>query len=647
MTKMRNILGLHFGHDGAACVLRNGEISGYVLRERSNRVKHALGIADTEIQRALNDADIAHGEIDFIAITSTQSVELLTGLIDDFTICIDAHPDDSAPSTLIETLGISPERIEPLQRHSVRPALTDDSEGFATTLFRSVFPEGENADWAELAAVGWLDNYSTARNWSPEVGMDALAARPAQTDDAMRYGFHLPITVKWHGRQVPGCFVQHHMAHGAACYYRSGFENAAVLTHDGFLSGNSYHSGLNFYGDGQRLWPVSPNHLTLGMVYNFAAEMTGLGLVHGAGKLMGLAPYGQPVFFDEAFVGNETDIRARFGTDHWTAWSEHCRTEGNRRGYDMTALGDSDRVTEPINADIAASTQLLFEETYLAAVRALARMLTAGGHGTANLCLSGGTALNCPSNSRIWREGPFENVFVEPTCDDGGLAIGAALHVHHNLLDNPLPQTTAHATPYLGGRYSKEDVEDALAGADGISWSRPEDAATTAAEDLLADKVIAWFEGGSEAGPRALGHRSILADVRPPGNWRRVNKVKGREPWRPFAPIVLAEKASDWFNGCPASSPYMLFTAQVKGDRLPAITHVDGSSRIQTVDESCGGIRRVLEAFDRATGVPVLMNTSFNGPGEPIVETPSQAINLLLASDIDVVYIEGRRVTRA
>ena len=258
-------------------------------------MKHALGIADTEIARALFDADIAHGDIDFIAITSTQSVELLTGLIDQFTICIEPHPDDETPSTLVEALGISPERIKPLQRHSVRPALTDDGEEFATTLFEVSFRKVSAPTGTDLAAVGWLDNYATARNWSPEVGMDALAARPAQTDDAMRYGFHLPVTIDWHGRQVPGCFVQHHMAHGAACYYRSGFENAAVLTHDGFLSGNSYHSGLNFYGNGHRLWPVSPNHLTLGMVYNFAAEMTGLGLVHGAGKLMGLAPYGQPV----------------------------------------------------------------------------------------------------------------------------------------------------------------------------------------------------------------------------------------------------------------------------------------------------------------------------------------------------------------
>ena len=138
-----------------------------------------------------------------------------------------------------------------------------------------------------------------------------------------------------------------------------------------------------------------------------------------------------------------------------------------------------------------------------------------------------------------------------------------------------------------------------------------------------------------------------MADVRNADNWRRVNHVKGRELWRPFAPIVLAEKAADWFDGCPMPSPYMLFTATVRSTDLPAITHVDGSSRIQTVDASCGGIRHVLEAFDRETGVPVLMNTSFNGPGEPIVETPAHAVAVLQDSDIDVVYIEGRRAVRS
>jgi len=157
---------------------------------------------------------------------------------------------------------------------------------------------------------------------------------------------------------------------------------------------------------------------------------------------------------------------------------------------------------------------------------------------------------------------------------------------------------------------------------DEIASESPDDPAEAAANDLLADKIIGWFEGKSEAGPRALGHRSILADVR------------------------SAEKADDWFTDCPMPSPYRLFTAEGRGDKLPAITHVDGSSRIQTVDESCGGVRRILEAFDRETGIPVLMNTSFNGPGEPIVETPAGAVAFLLNSEIDVIYIEGRRLTR-
>lgn len=312
----------------------------------------------------------------------------------------------------------------------------------------------------------------------------------------------------------------------------------------------------------------------------------------------------------------------------------------------MSALGDTARIAEPINADIAASTQLLFEETYLATVRSLGKMLAGDGMMTKNLCLSVGTALNCPSNSRVWREGPFENVFIEPTCDDGGLAIGASLHLYHNLLDHPVAARDTPATAYLGGAYGDNELAVALA-VDGIASESPDDPAEAAANDLLADKIIGWFEGKSEAGPRALGHRSILADVRSAENWRRVNQVKGREPWRPFAPFVLAEKADDWFTGCPMPSPYMLFTAEVRGDKLPAITHVDGSSRIQTVDESCGGVRRILEAFDRETGIPVLMNTSFNGPGEPIVETPAEAVAFLLNSEIDVVYIEGIRLTRA
>lgn len=179
-----------------------------------------------------------------------------------------------------------------------------------------------------------------------------------------------------------------------------------------------------------------------------------------------------------------------------------------------------------------------------------------------------------------------------------------------------------------------------------IQWQSCNDAALSAAEDLAADRVIGWFEGRSEIGPRALGHRSILADARRSANWARVNALKGREAWRPFAPAVLESEAEKWFLGLPASSPYMLFTGIVRSHDLPAITHVDGSARVQTVDPSCGEFFRVIQFFHALTGVPVILNTSFNGPGEPIVEAPEDALNFLTQSDLDVLYIGGIRVTR-
>ncbi len=639
-----NILGLHFGHDGAACILRDGRIAGYALRERHNRVKHALGVSDVEINRAIEDAGIEADDIDRVAITSTQNMELLTEFIDGFDISLVRHPDDQAPATLPDIL--QRENVDPatLQRHAIRSTFLEGEAGFHSEVVKYVFPEGRTVDWSEIRAVGWIDNYITADAWERPAGLDDLAGRETGLEEIHRLGLHLPVTVRWRGRALPGIFVQHHMAHAAACFFRSGFDRAAVITHDGFASGESYHGGLFALGDGNRLWPMTPHHMTLGVLYEAIAALTGVG---DAGKLMGQAPYGDPHMFESAFAGNEFDIRESLGVNSVEGWRAHCRRRaGENEAYDLAVLGDAGQATEPVNADVAASTQRLFEESYLAAVRALARILERQEIRTDNLCLSGGTALNCPSNSRIWREGPFQNVFVEPSCDDGGIAIGAALHLYHNLLDHQVVRESPYASPYLGGAFSRQSVRQAIEGlGDAVRWQDPDDAA--AADDLVQDRVVAWFEGRSEAGPRALGHRSILADARPKENWLRVNRIKGREPWRPFAPIVLAEKAGDWFEGCPLPSPYMLFTAGVKSDRLPAITHVDGSSRIQTVDESCGDIYRVLQAFDAATGVPVLMNTSFNGPGEPIIETPEQALAFLLNTEIDAVYIEGYRIERA
>jgi carbamoyltransferase len=182
---------------------------------------------------------------------------------------------------------------------------------------------------------------------------------------------------------------------------------------------------------------------------------------------------------------------------------------------------------------------------------------------------------------------------------------------------------------------------------DRMVFECPPRAAYAAAVDLAANKIVGWFEGRSELGPRALGHRSLLADARVGANWAEVNRIKGREAWRPFAPAVLEEDAEQWFSGCPFPSPYMLFTATVTSKALPAITHVDGSARIQTVNADRRAFFELLQEFKRLTGVSVVLNTSFNGPGEPIVETPEHALRFLVESELDVLYVEGWRVVRA
>jgi carbamoyltransferase len=364
---------------------------------------------------------------------------------------------------------------------------------------------------------------------------------------------------------------------------------------------------------------------------------------------MGLAPYGKPSFFRPDFVGNWYDISRRFDMPHAAAWWRHCMNMIQQMGYDASALAVKARITEPVNADLAASTQKVFEECYLQAIHSAQGLLLNSRIRTQRLCLSGGTALNCPSNSKIFREGPFDDIFIEPSCSDDGLAIGAALYVHHHLYGNPVFNGAARSDPaFLGVRWSAESVAAALANhADALHVERAENTALRAARDLQENKVIGWYEGGSEAGPRALGHRSIVANPCHAANWRRVNAIKRREWWRPFAPSVLVEEAQRWFSGLPAKSPHMLFTGQVMTDRLPAIRHVDGSARVQTVDPSVGGYYAMIREFGKLSGVPVVLNTSFNGPGEPIVETPEQAIAVLLSTDLDVLYIEGYRVTRA
>jgi carbamoyltransferase len=645
------ILGLHFGHDAGVAVLRDGQVVTCVIRERQTRVKHAMTLDVGTIRRALKDAGVTSNQIDFCAITSTQGVELIVDRPEDVSIAL-RRPDqaDNVPCTMTR------DGVPALSRRVLLNLFTeehsDKSAIYTKRLYSKYLPEYKDWEGKEKELCGWIDEYVYDDLWCPPKTLKALSTArlsPAVRSESLRYGFHYPASISLQGCILPAFFINHHACHAASSYYQSGFNAAAVFSQDGG-SGIGYDSGMFYYGEENRLYPIAPHHSILGVVYDLVAFLMNLG-ESSAGKLMGLSAYGKPAFYDRTFLGTRNDLinltREVDLANIVEHWLYHCLSLARDLDYDLEPFGDTARMTAPINIDIAASTQKWFEENALALTGVLHSYLGENGIAVDNLCLSGGAALNCPSNSRIVREGRFKNVFVEPGCDDSGLAVGAALNCHYNLLDQPLPKKSSRqfVSPFLGPRVEKLDVLSAIeCFKKHVQFEQISDLAVDAAHELEKNRVIGWFYGRSEIGPRALGHRSILADPRDVRNWERVNKIKKRELWRPFAPAVLESEAEKWFSGIQLPSPYMLFNATVKSKYAPAITHVDGSARVQTVNENEGAFYNLLVEFFRITKVPILLNTSFNGPGEAIVETPLDALTFFIGSELDVLYLDSYKV---
>jgi carbamoyltransferase len=293
------------------------------------------------------------------------------------------------------------------------------------------------------------------------------------------------------------------------------------------------------------------------------------------------------------------------------------------------------------HAVLAASVQAQLEETLLELARWLHERT-----GESRLALAGGVALNCVANSRLWREGPFDDIWVQPAAGDAGTSLGAALYVARELGDEIEPMTDAT----LGRAWSTDELASWLDRA-ALPYERPRNIAEEAAEMLAHNGVVAWFDGRAEFGPRALGHRSLLADPRDAANLERLNDVKGREQFRPVAPMVLEEDAAEIFEDGPLPSPYMLFTHRVREpwpQRIPAVVHVDGTARIQTVNaEREPAVARLLRAFERRTGVPVLVNTSLNTAGRPMVDDPRDALECFGSAPIDALVLGPFLLRRA
>jgi carbamoyltransferase len=429
--------------------------------------------------------------------------------------------------------------------------------------------------------------------------------------------------------------VGHHDAHAAAAFYGSPFEEAAVLTLD---RGGDFLSTTLQHGRGSSLQELAAvrNPDSLGEVYTALTWYLGFAPNADEGKVMGLAPYGQDKLVGELsdMVRHTPDGLFRVNLDHFAYQREGGWLSRRFVGrYGPPRVPESE-LTE-LHENLAYAVQDLLEEAALHVARSL-RQRT----GSPNLCLGGGVALNSVMNARLLHEAGFEEIFVQPAASDAGNALGAAQWVWHQQLGRPRERPMEHA--FWGPEFGARACEQALERR-GLRAEQVADSPAEAARLLAEGQVVGWFQGRAEVGPRALGARSILADPRRAGMKDVVNaRVKRREAFRPFAPSVLHERGPTWF-GRYYPNPFMLLVLPVlpeRRERIPAVTHVDGSARLQTVTEDVNRLfHRLIAEFERRTGVPVVLNTSFNLRGEPIVLRPDEAIHDFLSSDMDALFL--------
>lgn len=576
-----NILGIScFYHDSAACLVNDGRIIAAVQEERFSRKKHDFNFPKSAIEYCLKEGHISVKDLDFVVFYDKPFIKF---------------------ERILETvLAYAPSGI--------------------TQFIRAV--------------PLWLKQ----KLWVSELIKNEL---------------------NYKGKIL---FSEHHESHASSAFYPSPFKEAAFLTLDGvgewetasFGVGRGNELGIQYY----LRFPHS-----LGLLYSAFTYYCGFKVNSGEYKLMGLAPYGEPVYKDlilDELIDLKEDGSFKMNMKYF-GYCNSLRMINRKfdRIFGAPARKPEAKITKQY-MDVAASVQNVTEEIMLKMARHVHKVT-----GQDNLCLAGGVALNCVGNGRILREGPFKNVWIQPASGDAGGALGAALLIWHKYLGNNRVVDERHdlqKASLLGPAYSDEYIEKFLTGA-GIPYKKFDDQAIAKeAADLIAqDKIIGWFQGRIEFGPRALGARSIIADARNPQMQSKMNlKIKYRESFRPFAPTVLREKTNEWFE-LNSDSPYMLLVAPVRESKriavseensqgfeklknqrscIPTVTHVDYTSRVQTISKEDNPVYyELVNQFYQKTGCPVIINTSFNVRGEPLVLTPQDAFRCFMRTEMDYLVL--------
>ncbi|HEY2121753.1 MAG TPA: carbamoyltransferase [Candidatus Acidoferrum sp.] len=581
-----NILGINAYHGNAsAALVCDGELIAAVEEERFNRVKYAAGFPAAAIRYCLKEAGIDLSDIDHVAVPRNPYARLATKLF-----------------YAIRMPSFARERAKVLTKFT----------------------------------------------WIP----DALAAAFDIDPQKLKATFHR---------------VEHHQAHLASSYFVSPFEHAALLSADGL---GDFASSMWGVGRGKRMQidgSIAFPH-SLGLYYSAVTQYLGFLKFGDEYKVMGLGAYGEPNYIEAfrdvvRFSGNGGEFGFRLGLKYFThhisgpemSWAESDKTPvlgkmfsdelGKKLGG---AARQPDEPLEKRHRDLAASLQARLEEVYLGMLKKLAART-----GAKAVCLSGGVAFNCVANGKIFEQTPFEEVYVHPAAGDAGLAVGAAYHVWHQKLGKPRSFVMSHA--YWGPGYSSTEIRSAIHASaiaqGGFTIAElPDDELIRQTAAIIANaKILGWYQGRAEWGPRALGNRSIVADPRRPEMKEILNsRIKHREIFRPFAPSILAEKTGEWFSKSHPS-PFMTLAYSVlpeKRDKIPAPTHVDGTGRLQTVTADANPrYHALITEFERQTGVPVVLNTSFND-NEPIVCRPEEAIDCFLRTKMDALVLGNFLIKR-
>lgn len=584
------ILGISaFYHDSAAALIEDGNIIAAAQEERFTRVKHDAGFPEKAIQSCLNQAGITMADVDYVAFYDKPFLKF---------------------ERLLETyLAFAP-------------------RGFSS--FKTAMPI-------------WLREKLFQKD---------LLRKEFQKFDA---------DFDWQNKLL---FAEHHVSHAASAYFPSPYEEAVVLTLDGV---GEWATTSVAIGRGNELKVIKEIHFphSLGLLYSAFTYYTGFRVNSGEYKVMGLAPYGAPRFKD-LILDHIIDVKedGSFRLDQ--TYFDYCTgLRMTNAKFDDLFGGPARTPEQPLDQrhmDLAASIQAVTEEVLLRLTRSLAKET-----GIKNLCLAGGVALNCVANGKVLRDGAFENIWIQPAAGDAGGALGAAMAGYHLFQQQPRAARNGSDTmkgSYLGPEFEQHDIEKRLKEVGAVfEVVDDETLYEKTATALCEDKAVGWFQGRMEFGPRALGGRSILGDPRSPRMQKTLNlKVKYRESFRPFAPSILAESVSDWFD-LDHDSPYMLIVSDVKKSKhkpmtkeqealfgieklniprsdIPAVTHVDYSARVQTVHaETNPRYHALISKFNELSGCPVVVNTSFNVRGEPIVGNPEDAFRCFMGTEMEVLSI--------